>query len=178
MRESPDRRPATWGTLAPVQRLIPTTLALMMALACGGAQSAGAAGDSYTGPNELDFLVTTPIRRQMPPERHRGSATVVSDDGTNVVLELRMVDGGDVCRIDATRSGSGPLAVSPAQCSSRFVYEENPTAATVQIQQGTVTLGEGTLSVALNGGFVANVRSGQGVSEVSGVAEWTFEGRR
>ncbi|MBX3275479.1 MAG: hypothetical protein KF729_34790 [Sandaracinaceae bacterium] len=156
-----------------------TFVVALLAVACGGAQSGGAAsGDSFTGPNELDFLVTNPVRRQMPPERHRGTAVVVSDDGQRMELELRMVDGGDVCRIGATRAGGGPLSVAPSQCSSRFVYEESPTAAVVQIQQGTVTLGEGTLSVALSGQFVANVRAGSGVSEVSGVARWTFEGRR
>ncbi len=167
-------REPTWAKLATVK--LHTPLALVL-LACGGAQGGASAGSEYSGPNELDFLVTTPVRRQMPPERHRGTAVVVSDDGTLVTLELRMVDGGDVCTVQARRGG-GALAVQPGQCSSRFVYEENPTAATVQIQEGTVTLGDGTLSVALSGGFVANVRSGEGTSAVSGVARWTFEGRR
>lgn len=37
-----------------------TALALV---ACGGAQGGASTGDEFTGPNQLDFLVTTPIRR-------------------------------------------------------------------------------------------------------------------
>ncbi len=155
-----------------------TTLIAFTLAACGGAQPGASAGEEYTGPNELDFLVTAPIRRQMPPERHRGSASVVSDDGTAVVLELRMVEGGEVCQIEARRDSAGGLTVSPSDCTSRFVYEESPTAARVSISQGTVTLGQGTLSVRLEGTFVAAVVSGDGTSEVSGVARWNFDGRR
>lgn len=114
----------------------------------------------------------------MPPERHRGSAAVVSDDGSLVTLELRMVEGGDACQIVAVRGEGGSLTVNPSDCSSRFVYEESPTAATVSISQGTVTVGEGSLSVRLAGTFIAAVASGEGASEVTGVARWSFDGRR
>ena len=149
-------------------------------LGCGGAQTVASAGAEFTGPNELDFLVTEPVRRQMPPERHRGSAVVVSDDGAEVVLELRMIDGGDVCRITATRQGEaeGPIPVTPTQCASSFVYEGSPTATIVQIEQGTVTHEARSLSVELSGEFVANVQAGDSVNEVRGVARWSFEGTR
>ena len=155
-----------------------TTLIAFTLVACGGAQTGASSGDEYSGPNELDFLVTAPVRRQMPPERHRGTAVIVSDDGTTMTIELRMVESGDVCQITATRSGEGPLAVGPSECSSRFVYEENPTAAIVSVQQGTVTVGEGTLGVELQGEFVATVRQGESTSEVEGVARWNFDGRQ
>lgn len=157
-------------------RLISALLALTF-VACGGAQGSASSGDEFSGPNELDFLVTTPVRRQMPPERHRGTARVVSDDGSTITLELRMVDQGDVCTITAARS-EGAMPVSPAQCSSRFVYEENPTAAIVSIREGTVTVGDGALEVELSGDFTANVQQGEGVSAVSGVAQWRFSGTR
>lgn len=147
-------------------------------LGCGGAQTVASAGSEFTGPNELDFLVTEPVRRQMPPERHRGSAVVVSDDGAEIVLELRMIDGGDVCRITGTREGEGPIPVEPAQCASSFVYEGSPTATVVQIEQGTITSSASSLSVELSGEFVANVQAGDSVNEVRGVARWGFEGTR
>ena len=150
-----------------------------MLLACGGGQPHGAsAGEAFVGPNELNFLVTAPIRRQMPPERHRGTASVVSEQETTLTIHLRMVAGGDVCEIVATRAGAGPMPVAPTDCSSQFVYEDNPTAATVHVQTGTVTLDGGQLRIDLSGQFVAAIASGDGTSEVSGVARWTFEGRQ
>lgn len=159
-----------------MNRLTSILLALGLA-ACGGAQGAASSGDEYSGPNELDFLVTTPVRRQMPPERHRGTARVVADDGSTLTLELRMVDQGDVCTITATRAG-GAMSVSPAQCESRFVYEESPTAAIVSIRDGTVTLGDRSVEVELSGDFTANVQQGEGTSQVGGVAQWNFSGTR
>jgi len=159
-----------------VKRLTITLLALAL-VGCGGAQGSASSGDEYSGPNELDFFVTTPVRRQMPTERHRGTARVVADDGSTLTLELRMVDQGDVCTITATHA-NGAMPVAPAQCSSRFVYEENPTSAIVSIREGTVTLGDRSLEVELSGDFTANVQQGGDVSEVGGVAQWSFSGTR
>ncbi|HJL14281.1 MAG TPA: hypothetical protein RMH99_01425 [Sandaracinaceae bacterium LLY-WYZ-13_1] len=154
-------------------------LALLLPAACGGSQASTAqASGTYHGPNELDFLITSPVRRQMPPERHNGSAEVVSDDGAEVLVELRMLEGGDVCEIRATRPspGASTLTVPAGQeCRSRFSYEGAPTAAVVTIEEGTVDIGSGTLRVDLHGSFVAAT---SGASQSSGIAEWEFEGTR
>lgn len=116
------------------RRVVSKTLRLLALLAaglglgCGGAQiqSAPSTTGTYHGPNELDFLITAPVRRQMPPERHNGAAEVVEDDGERVTLELRMLEGGDVCRIEATRAEptASTLSVAPGQeCRSRFAHE-------------------------------------------------------
>lgn len=160
-----------------------TVLAVSSVLvACGGA-SAATHGGAYTGPNQLDFLVTAPVERQMPPERHRGRAQVVSDDGTAVVLELRMVEGGDTCRITATAAAPAAPGTDDVRsvaggqsCSSRFMYQGEPTSAVVQIEEGTVTFGaDGTLRVDLAGEFAASTPS---ASQISGVVQWRLEGHR
>lgn len=168
----------------------PTFGLLLAALtACGGAPPPPAESPrlgQYNGPNELDFVVTAPIQRQMPHERHRGSAVVTDDTGAQVTLELRMLESGDVCRIVAQRGAPASAADAPEtltvgagqRCSSRFVYEGSPVAAIVQINEGTVTLGPGTIAVRLTGPFVANMAGADGPTELEGVARWQLDGRR
>lgn len=153
-------------------------LAAGLGLGCGGAQTpATNHSGTYHGPNELDFLVTAPVRRQMPPEIHNGAAEVLEDTGDEVTLELRMIEGGDVCRIAATRpTPESTLQVNPGQeCRSRFAYEGAPTAAVVTIEEGTVEFGEDSVEVQLSGSFVAATT---GATQSEGVARWRFEGTR
>jgi len=159
------------------------SLALLLTLGCGGAQAAPTRAGEYAGPNQLEFLVTAPVQRQMPPERHNGVARVTGDDGQVVTLELEMFEGGDTCAVTATRAApSGEretLTVNAGhECSSRFAYEGSPVAATVLIEQGTVRFGPGTLEVELSGEFVAEVASASGTSEVEGIARWQLDARR
>lgn len=162
-------------------------IAISFAVACGGAPPPSPVSrvGEYSGPNELDFLVTSPVQRQMPRERHRGTAVVTADDGARVTIDLRMLEDGDVCHVVAVRSappaqdgGDETLAVEAGQdCSSRLEYEGSPVAATVRITEGTVTLGQATMSVRLSGQFVAAVAQSEGTTQIAGVARWQLDAR-
>ncbi len=159
---------------------------LILLLGCGSAPPPlpDRSGE-YQGPNELDFAMTAPVARQMPVERHRGTAVVTDAQGSDVTLELRMFETGETCRIQARRAAEltdaeeESLAVSAGQrCSSRFGYDGTPVAATVEIDEGTVVFRPGAVRIELRGRFVADSADGEGTMQSEGIARWEFEGTR
>lgn len=176
---------SVWSTagLVPVLRGLRPGFAAVLAgvvvTACGGAPPLRLSPGVFSGPNELAFVVTAPVREQMPPERHAGRAEVVSRDGETLQLRLQMFEGGDFCDLSmAQTSAAGVLpetftAGDGQQCGSRFTYDGIPVAAIVSIDEGDARYDEDGLHVHLSGRFLANTAGG-GVME--GVAAWEFEG--
>lgn len=148
---------------------------------CGGGQRANTTGE-YRGPNQLDFELTRPVRRAMPPERHDGSAEVIDTGGTYVTLELRIFGEGETpCRVQAQRSSAEPGRfdiVRGQRCASRFRYDGRPVAALTQIDQGVAYHERGRLRIAMQGPFVADVLMNGRVVPTEGFAVWRFEGWR
>lgn len=154
---------------------------LPLLAACGGAPAPSTArAGEFHGPNTLEFAITSPVQRQMPPERHRGTAQVTEAEDGTLTLELRMFDDGDVCRLDAS---PGPTAETfdvraGQQCRSRFAYDGSPVAAIVEIDEGTVRFEGNGISVALRGRMLAHIGMADGPTETEGMARWSFEGVR
>lgn len=152
---------------------------------CGGASQQQELGTvpasvgQYLGPNTLTFLITSPVRREMPPEQLNGMARVLAseDGGSAIRLELQMMLEGEPCMLNAAPNDSGSYEILAGQdCRARFAYYETPTAAVVRVNEGTAEFSEdGALTVELEGLFAA---ASQGGGEHEGIATWTFSGRR
>ncbi len=151
------------------------------AAGCGGGQRANTTGE-YRGPNQLDFRLTAPISRVMPPERHDGSAEVIDSGGNYVTFELRIFGGSETpCRVQAQRSRveEGRFDIVPGQrCASDFRYDGRPVSALTQINEGVAYFDESRLRIAMQGPFVADVLMNGRVVPTEGVAVWRFEGYR
>ena len=173
------------AVLSGVRRTVPlfaAAIALLTISACGGAPALRLSPGVYEGPNELDFAVTAPVRRQMPPERHRGRAEVVRREAETLTLRLQMFEGGDTCELElrqTSASGEVPETFVPVdgqQCGSRFSYDGTPVAAVVSIDEGGARYDETGLHVRLSGRFLATTSSGSVPIQVEGIAAWEFDG--
>jgi hypothetical protein len=162
-----------------------TSLASLLALTLltvAGCGSRATSRAEYRGPNLLEFTLTVPVRRTMPPERQDGSAQVIDSGGDYTTFELRIFDQGETpCRLQARRSGveAGRYDVVPGQqCRSLFTYDGAPVSALTEINQGVIYMRGNELRVALTGPFAADTRREGRIVPTQGHASWRFEGYR
>lgn len=132
----------------------------------------------YRGPNVLVFALTQPVEREMPPEEHVGSASIMDSGGPTVTIEARIFEDGDACRIEARRVGNRAIIIPGSRCASRLFYDGVPVAAMVQVDDGEAEFIGDVVRVVLRGPFVGEVLIRDRVMPVGGSALWRFEGRR
>lgn len=132
----------------------------------------------YSGPGRLDFAVTRPVVREMPPEQHYGSADVYDSGGSMLTLDVRMFEGGTACRLQASRTPGGGQIHAGQRCLARMTYDGAPVDVEVQVNEGSVSFTSMGVVIGLRGPFVAEVHTGRGTFGVAGIAVWRFQGNR
>ncbi len=111
----------------------------------------------YLGNHTINFDITSPIPRAMPPEVRQGPIHVNDEPGPGVRLSLRFYDNGEPCHLEGIRQGgTGRVIINPNQrCSLRMLYENNPVIVGLQINQGVADFEGWNLRTDMSGPFVA-----------------------
>lgn len=132
----------------------------------------------YAGPGRLDFAITRPVVREMPPEQHYGSADVYDGGGSVVTFDVRMFQGGTACRLQGNRAPGGAQLIAGQRCLARMTYDGAPVDVEVQVNEGSASFTSTGIVMGLRGPFVADVHTGRGTFAVAGIAVWRFQGNR
>lgn len=144
----------------------------------GGVPVTAAYGGSYRGMGALDVTTTRPIQRVVPTRNAIGTVDVTDGGGSAYTFDVRLYDGGNVCRLQGTRTAGG-ASFSPGQrCFAQMIYDGTPADIAIQVNAGGVSWTSGGLTLTMSGPFVSDVHTPQGTLPAAGTATWRIDARR
>ncbi|MCC7542789.1 MAG: hypothetical protein IT379_41625 [Deltaproteobacteria bacterium] len=144
----------------------------------GGTVTVAAYGGSYRGMGALDVQTQTPVQRVVPTRNAIGTVDVTDNGGGSYTFDVRLYDGGNVCRLQGTQSPGGASFQPGQRCFAQMMYDGTPADIAIQVNTGGVTWHAGGLTLTMSGPFVSDVHTPQGTLPASGTATWRIDARR